>query len=158
MWTAVPSDCSRDIQELPVAVPGRSIACLSRLAPCRPLPLALVAVSATGGAPIAPPSSGMRTHHRTPRPITKEERGKKIAVIDPVAVPGSFLGGGAPSSPADRCHSLASLYLPLAALGSLPAGGQDRNRTGSLPPCCGCAYLKTPLAHMYFYYLYVPTR
>jgi len=40
---------------LPVAVPGRNRACQSRLVSCRPLPLAQVAPSATGGAPIAPP-------------------------------------------------------------------------------------------------------
>ena len=38
----------------PVAVPGVSIACQVRLASCRPLPLALLASSATGGARIAP--------------------------------------------------------------------------------------------------------
>ena len=38
----------------------------------------------------------------------------------PVAVPGIFVGGGAPASSADRCHSLSSLYPPPAALASLP--------------------------------------
>ena len=38
----------------------------------------------------------------------------------PVAVPGIFVADVAASSSADRCHSLASLYLPQAALGSLP--------------------------------------
>ena len=38
----------------------------------------------------------------------------------PVAVPGIFLADGAAASSADRGHSLPSLYLPLAALGSLP--------------------------------------
>ncbi|MBR4289479.1 MAG: hypothetical protein IKT52_02430, partial [Oscillospiraceae bacterium] len=38
----------------------------------------------------------------------------------PVAVLGIFVGGGAPSSSADRSHSLALLDLPLAARGSLP--------------------------------------
>ena len=39
---------------LTVAVPGRSGACQSKLASCRPLPLAQVAPPAPGGAPIAP--------------------------------------------------------------------------------------------------------
>ena len=39
----------------------------------------------------------------------------------PVAVPGIFVGGGAPASSADRCHSLSSLYPPPAALASLPS-------------------------------------
>ena len=38
----------------------------------------------------------------------------------PVAVPDIFLGAGAPSSAIDRSHSLSSLYLPPAALASLP--------------------------------------
>ena len=38
----------------------------------------------------------------------------------PVAVPGIFVGDGAPSSSADRCHSLRSLLPPPAALPSLP--------------------------------------
>ena len=42
---------------------------------------------------------------------------------DPVAVPGILVGDGAPSSSADRCHSLSSLYLPLAALASFPTYG-----------------------------------
>ncbi len=42
-------------QRFPVAVPGVSCARRSGLAPCRPLPLAQVAVSASGGAPLAPP-------------------------------------------------------------------------------------------------------
>ena len=37
----------------------------------------------------------------------------------PVAVPGIFVGGGAPSSVADRCHSLSSLFPPPAAVASL---------------------------------------
>ena len=41
----------------------------------------------------------------------------------PFAVPDSFVGDGAPSSSADRCHSLRSLYPPLAALPSLPIDG-----------------------------------
>ena len=39
----------------------------------------------------------------------------------PVAVPDIFLGFEKPSSAVDRCHSLSSLALPLAALASLPA-------------------------------------
>jgi len=35
----------------------------------------------------------------------------------PVAVPGIFVAFKKASSSADRCHSLSSLYLPLAALG-----------------------------------------
>jgi len=38
----------------------------------------------------------------------------------PVAVPGIFVGDGAPSSSADRSHSLTLLNLSQAALGSLP--------------------------------------
>ena len=38
----------------------------------------------------------------------------------PVGVPGIFVGGGAPPSSADPCHSLRSLYPHLAALPSLP--------------------------------------
>ena len=38
----------------------------------------------------------------------------------PVAVPAIFVAAGAASSSADRGHSLPSLYLPPAALGSLP--------------------------------------
>ena len=38
----------------------------------------------------------------------------------PVAVPDIFLGFEKPSSAIDRCHSLRSLYLPPAALPSLP--------------------------------------
>jgi len=38
-------------------------------------------------------------------------------------VPGIFVGDGAPSSSADRCHSLRSLYPPPAALPSLPIAG-----------------------------------
>ena len=44
----------RAANESPVAVPGRSCACHSRLASCRPLPLAQVASPAPGGAPVAP--------------------------------------------------------------------------------------------------------
>ena len=43
-----------------------------------------------------------------------------IRRIIPVAVPGIFVGGGAPASSADRCHSLSSLHPPPAALASLP--------------------------------------
>ena len=39
----------------------------------------------------------------------------------PVAVPGIFVGDSAPSSSADRCHSLSSLLPPPAALASLPS-------------------------------------
>ena len=45
----------------------------------------------------------------------------------PVAVPDIFVGGGAPSSSVDRCHSLSSLYPPLAALASLPLTVEIRN-------------------------------
>ena len=38
----------------------------------------------------------------------------------PVAVPGIFVGFEKPFAAADRCHSLKSLYPPLAALLSLP--------------------------------------
>ena len=38
----------------------------------------------------------------------------------PVAVPDIFLAAVAAASAIDRCHSLRSLYLPLAALPSLP--------------------------------------
>ena len=38
----------------------------------------------------------------------------------PVAVPGIFLGGGAPASAADRGHSLGSFDPPQAAVASLP--------------------------------------
>ena len=38
----------------------------------------------------------------------------------PVAVPGIFVGGKAPSSSADRSHSLSSLSPPPAAVASLP--------------------------------------
>ena len=38
----------------------------------------------------------------------------------PVAVPDIFVGGKAPSSSVDRCHSLTSLFPPQAALGSFP--------------------------------------
>ena len=40
----------------------------------------------------------------------------------PVAVPDIFLAGKAASSDLDRGHSLCSLYLPLAAVASLPTG------------------------------------
>ena len=40
-----------------------------------------------------------------------------------VAVPGVRLGDSAPALHTDRCHSLRSLYLPLAALPSLPIAG-----------------------------------
>ena len=42
--------------------------------------------------------------------------------MGPVAVPDIFLVAEATSSAIDRCHSLTSLYLPPAALGSLPTG------------------------------------
>ena len=38
----------------------------------------------------------------------------------PVVILGIFLAGRAASSSADHCHSFTSLYLPQAALGSLP--------------------------------------
>jgi len=38
----------------------------------------------------------------------------------PVAVPGVRLGDDAPALPTDRCHSLSSLFPPLAAVASLP--------------------------------------
>ena len=45
--------CAGDDDTFTVAVPGSRFASQSRLASCRPLPLAQVAPSATGGAPIA---------------------------------------------------------------------------------------------------------
>ncbi len=47
----------------------------------------------------------------------------------PVAVPGVRLGDDAPALPTDRCHALRSLYLPLAALPSLPLGVPQQNHT-----------------------------
>ena len=44
----------------------------------------------------------------------------KLPGDGPVAVPGIFVGDGAPSSSADRGPSLCSLIPPLAALASLP--------------------------------------
>ena len=44
----------------------------------------------------------------------------------PVAVPGIFVGVGAHSSSADRCHSFTSLHQPQAALGSLPRSASFR--------------------------------
>ena len=39
----------------------------------------------------------------------------------PVAVPDIFVGFEKPSSSVDRCHSLCSLFLPQAAVASLPS-------------------------------------
>ncbi len=44
-----------------------------------------------------------------------------IVTSHPVAVPDILLGIEMPSSTVDRCHSLSSLFLPPAALASLPA-------------------------------------
>ena len=44
-----------------------------------------------------------------------------IVASHPVAVPDILLGIEMPSSTVDRCHSLSSLFLPPAALASLPA-------------------------------------
>ena len=41
--------------------------------------------------------------------------------------PANVLGDSAPSSLADRCHSLRSLTLPQAALPSLPTGLSRRH-------------------------------
>jgi len=41
-------------------------------------------------------------------------------------VPGIFLGFQKPSSSADRCHSLSSLFPPPAAVGSLPSQKENR--------------------------------
>ena len=43
-----------------------------------------------------------------------------IVVCSLLRCPADILGDKAPSSPADRCHSLRSLYPPQAALPSLP--------------------------------------
>jgi len=51
----------------------------------------------------------------------------------PVAVPGVRLADGAAALHTDRCHSLGSLYLPPAALPSLP--GLDLH----FCPCVGRA-------------------
>jgi len=51
------------------------------------------------------------------------ERPSKVAAaacMCPAAVPDIIVGNEAPSSAVDRCHSLRSLYLPPAALPSLP--------------------------------------
>jgi len=49
-------------------------------------------------------------------------RGILLHRIYPVAVPDIFLVAEATASAIDRCHSLTSLNLPPAALGSLPVG------------------------------------
>ena len=49
--------------------------------------------------------------------------------IPPVAVPGVRLADGAAALHTDRCHSLGSLYLPPAALPSLPTAA---NKSGVL--------------------------
>ena len=51
---------------------------------------------------------------------------KQVANYLPFAVPGALVGGKAPSSLTDRCHSLRSLHPPPAALPSLPARKRKR--------------------------------
>ena len=51
-----------------------------------------------------------------------------IVLEIPVEVPGALLADGAAASLTDLCHSLWSLYLPPAALPSLPHASV---RTGS---------------------------
>ena len=65
-------------------------------------------------------------------PIPPCPRIIKLYVFRPVAVPGIFVAGYAASSSADRGHSLPSLHLPPAALGSLPT-----ESTNSTMPACG---------------------
>ena len=64
--------------------------------------------------------SRTRRVQRTSLGITILPRSSTRRTI-PVAVPGIFVGGRAPASSADRCHSLSSLYPPPAALASLPS-------------------------------------
>ena len=52
--------------------------------------------------------------------ISEVETSENLWSCYPVAVPGIFVGDKAPSSSADRCHSLSSLFPPPAAVGSLP--------------------------------------
>ena len=46
--------------------------------------------------------------------------GMTIACLILLRFPTDILGAGAPSSPVDRGHLLSSLYLPPAAVASLP--------------------------------------
>ena len=71
--------------------PYRRCGCVAH----RPLHCARVAPPATGGGP------SLRRNHRV-----------AVVWMGPVAVPGIFVGVGAPSSSADRGHSLGSLNLP----------------------------------------------
>ena len=91
-----------DVHLFPVAVPGIFLAD-KRL---RHLPTAAT-------------HSGRLICHRQRSPRSPS-RTQKLSSCTPVAVPGILVGDRAPSSSADRCHSLTSLYLPLAALGSFP--------------------------------------
>ena len=51
--------------------------------------------------------------------ITIRPKSSTLLTI-PVAVPDIFVGFEKPSSSVDRCHSLCSLFLPQAAVASLP--------------------------------------
>ena len=53
--------------------------------------------------------------------------GQALAADYPVAVPEKIIGLTLFLDFFDRCHSLSSLYLPLAALASLPLGGAGKN-------------------------------
>ena len=78
--------------------------------------------AATRSAPLTPPQAAVaslpKLSHIRLYIIVINERQKAGAL--PVAVPGIFVADGAASSSADRSHSLPSLHLPQAALGSLP--------------------------------------
>ena len=66
------------------------------------------------GEGLAPPG------HFAQCEMTSPQGGDLVGAGDPVAVPGIFLRRRRSSENTDRCHSLGSLYLPPAALPSLP--------------------------------------
>ena len=73
----------------------------------------------------------------------------------PVAVPGIFVGDGAPSSSADRCHSLSSLIPPLAALASLPVkiGNANTKQRTTVRPSFFYRINKVDIRERLFYQL-----
>ena len=80
----------------------------------------------------------MRSHKKVPKECDQWEALSSLlpqSIRPSVAVPGIFVGGGAPSSVADRCLSLCSLFPPLAAVASpnLPGPPPALFRECSLP-------------------------
>ena len=65
---------------------------------------------------------------------------KLKACAIPVAMLGALVGDGAPSSLTDRGHSLASLYLPPAAVGSLPTTAAYMNVAHKYTMDCACLF------------------